>query len=78
LLQTVMVAPLTTNLTRGRAFGNLTLPARSSDLGRDSVVLVCQVISIDKVFFTECLGRLTRRAMDQVDDGLRLALDLRP
>lgn len=75
-LATVMVAPLTTNLQRAAAVGNVLLKARDSGLSRDSVLLVCQVITIDKELLTECVGRVARRAMAHVDDGLRLALDL--
>ncbi len=75
-LQTVMVAPLTTNLLRARAAGNVLLTATQSGLKRDSVVLVCQVMTIDRDVLTEQVGAVARRAMALVDDGLRLALDL--
>jgi mRNA interferase MazF len=76
-LHTVMVAPITSNLLRAKAVGNVLLQPRASGLKRESVVLVCQVMTIDKVFLTECIARLPRRIMSLVDDGLRLALDLR-
>jgi len=76
LLATVMVAPLTTNMQRAAAAGNVLLRARDSGLHRDSVLLVCQVMTIDKDLLTECVGRVARRSMDLVDHGLRLALDL--
>jgi mRNA interferase MazF len=76
-LRTVMVAPVTSNLLRGRAAGNLLLKASDSGLKRESVLLVCQLVTVDKELLTECVGRLPRRIMSRVDDGLRLALDLR-
>jgi mRNA interferase MazF len=76
-LATVMVVPLTTNLVRARAMGNVLLGSGDSGLPKDSVALVCQVLTVDKDFLTELVGALPRRAMQAVDLGLRLALDLR-
>lgn len=76
-LATVMVAPITSNLRRATAAGNVLLKPETSGLSRESVVLVCQVLTVDKAVLTECAARLPRRVMRLVDDGLRLALDLR-
>lgn len=76
-LQTVMVAPFTTNLLRAKAAGDILVKPSDSGLERASVVLVCQLVTVDKELLTECVGRLPRRIMSLVDDGLRLALDLR-
>lgn len=76
-LQTVMVAPLTSNLLRAKAAGNVLLKPSDSGLKRASVLLVCQVVTVDKALLTECVSRLPRRIMTLVDEGLRLALDLR-
>jgi mRNA interferase MazF len=75
-LQSVMVAPLTSNVLRARAMGNVLLASGESGLSRDSVVLVCQVMTVDKHFLTELVGGVPRRAMHLIDDGLRLSLDL--
>lgn len=75
-LQSVMVAPLTSNLLRARAMGNVLLTSADAGLPRDSVVLVCQVMTVDKHFLTELVGALPRRALRLIEDGLRLALDL--
>ncbi len=75
-LQTVMVVPLTTNLKRAEAIGNVLLHASATGLRRDSVALVCQVITVDKELFTELAGSLPRRVQTRVDSGLKLALDL--
>jgi mRNA interferase MazF len=40
------------------------------------VVNVSQVITIDKSFLTERVGRLNPRLLGEVDEGLRLALSL--
>lgn len=77
LLHTVMVAPITSNLLRAKAVGNVLLKPAVSGLKRASVVLVCQILTVDKVLLTESIARLPRRVMSLVDDGLRLAFDLR-
>jgi mRNA interferase MazF len=75
-LATVMVVPLTTNLQRAKAIGNVLLPASDTGLNRDSVALVCQVLPLDKVFFDQRVQGLSRRTMNIIDGGLRLTLDL--
>lgn len=75
-LQSVMVAPLTSNVLRARAMGNVLLRSADSGLSRDSVVLVCQVMTVDRNYLTELVGTVPRRALSAIDDGLRLALDL--
>lgn len=75
-LGTVMVVPLTTNLRRGLAAGNVEIPARHSQLPKASVALVCQVSCVDKSLFTERVASLPRRTVLELDRGLALALDL--
>jgi mRNA interferase MazF len=75
-LATVMVVPLTSNLRRAVAIGNLELKARDTGLARPSVAVVCQVMAIDKHLLTERIGALPRRAVTKLDAGLRLALGL--
>jgi mRNA interferase MazF len=75
-LSTVMVVPLTTNLRRASAVGNVPLSRRDSGLPRESVALVCQVMTLDKAFLDVRVRGLPARLMRLVDDGLRLALRL--
>lgn len=75
-LQTVMVIPITSNLKRGVAPGNVTLARTHSKLKVESVALVCQVIAIDKHFLTERVSLLPPMTMTRIDAGLRLALAL--
>lgn len=77
-LNTVMVAPLTSNLRRAEAAGNVLLPTSETGLDRASVALVCQIMTLDKVFFDELAGSLSSRARRRVDRGLALALALSP
>jgi mRNA interferase MazF len=75
-LQTVMVVPLTSNLRRAEAVGNVLLSSRETGLDRASVALVCQVATLDKGYFDAIVGSLSRRARHAVDTGLKLALAL--
>jgi mRNA-degrading endonuclease toxin of MazEF toxin-antitoxin module len=72
----VMVVPLTTNLKRGLATGNVSLEPKETGLAKPCVALVCQVICLDKVWFDERIRALSRRALRDVDSGSRLALGL--
>ncbi len=76
LLGTVMVVPLTSNLRRGLAIGNVEITAKQSKLPQPSVALVCQVMTVDKSLLADRVGTLPRRTMAEVDRGLRLALAL--
>lgn len=71
-----MVVPLTTNLRRAEAIGNVPLAKRDTGLQRDSVALVCQVLTLDKAFLDVVVRKLPARLMRTIDDGLRLALSL--
>lgn len=75
-LATVMVAPLTSNLKRSAAAGNITLDTRASGLSQASVVLVCHVTTVDKSLFDERVGTLSKRRLRDIDEGLALALGL--
>jgi mRNA interferase MazF len=73
-IQTVIVAPITSNMKLAASPGNVVLARRQSKLGRDSVVNVSQVITLDRSFLTERVSRLPARAIQALDAGLRLAL----
>jgi mRNA interferase MazF len=75
-IRTVIAAVLTSNLRLAEAPGNVLLPARVSGLPRDSVVNVSQLITLDRSFLSEGVGRLTGSRMAELDEGLRLVLGL--
>lgn len=77
-LRTVMVVPITSNLKRAAAPGNVMLPRTLSGLRIESVALVCQVLTIDKEFLTSRIASLPPSTMDRIDAGLRLTLALGP
>ena len=75
-IRTVIVAVLTGNVRLAEAPGNLLIPARVSGLPRDSVVNVSQLVTLDRTFVTEQVGRLPATLLAEVDAGVRLVLDL--
>lgn len=75
-LGTVMVVPLTSNLRRAGAIGNVQLRTKTTSLPKDSVALVCQVMTIDRAWLSEPIAALPKREMREVDAGLRLTLGL--
>jgi mRNA interferase MazF len=75
-IQTVIAAVITSNLRLGDAPGNVRLPARGLGLSKSSVVNVSQIITVDKSFLTQRIGRLTPRLQTAVDEGIRLVLSV--
>ncbi len=75
-INTVVVAILTSNLRLQTAPGNVFLTKPSIGLTKDSVVNVSQVVTLDKSFLTERISTISADKMADVDDGLRLVLNL--
>lgn len=75
-IQTTIVAAITSNLELANAPGNVSLPAFSAGLRRDSVVNVSQVLTLDRSFLTELAGTLPSSVQRSVDEGLRIVLQL--
>ena len=73
-INTVVAAVITSNLALAVAPGNVRVPARSSGLKKASVVNVSQVITVDKSFLAERVGKLNKQQLSAVEDGLRLIL----
>jgi mRNA interferase MazF len=66
--------PLTGNLRWAEAPGNVLLPARATQLPQDSVANVSQIVTIDRALLTERVGRVSRRQLEAVLDGIALIL----
>jgi len=75
-IATVIVVAITSNLSLADAPGNIRLPCRDSQLPRESVANVSQVLTLDKRFLTERVGRLSDRLLESVEIGLRQVLAL--
>ncbi len=56
--------------------GNVPLSKTSVGLDRESVVNISQIITLDKSFLNEKVGRVSQSKMNDVDEGVRLVLSL--
>lgn len=75
-LQTIMVVPLTSNLKRALAPGNLLLTKAQTRLPSESVALGCQILTVGKAFFSGHASTLPPAVMARIDEALRLTLSL--
>lgn len=75
-IDTVVAAVITSSIRLADAPGNVRLPTKGTGLAKPSVVNVSQIITADKSFLTERVGRLGTRHMMEVDEGLRLVLSI--
>jgi len=75
-ISTVLVVALTSNVRLAEASGNVLLPAIMTGLAKDSVANVSQIQTLDKRALIERVGVVSRGRMLQIDEGLRLILEL--
>ena len=75
-IKTVLVAVITKNLTLAAAPGNVLLPTKQSGLSLDSVINVMQLLTIDRRLLTEFIHHLPVTLLAQIDDGLRIVINL--
>ena len=75
-ISTVVVAAITSNVNLAAAPGNVSLSKRSAKLGRESVVNVSQILTLDKTFLNERVGKLSAPKLREVEEGVRLVLAL--
>ncbi|MFZ6029274.1 MAG: type II toxin-antitoxin system PemK/MazF family toxin [Chloroflexota bacterium] len=60
-INTVTVCALTSNIKRAKAPGNVLLELEEANLSKQSVVVVSQILTVDKSQLGEYIGSLTRR-----------------
>ena len=75
-ISTVIAIVITSNMKLAEAPGNVYLPQKLTGLSKDSVANVSQVITLDKGFLTEKVGELPKYLIEEVEEGLRVVLDL--
>jgi len=73
-ISTAICVPLTSNLKWAGAPGNVELPARVTNLPKDSVANVSLVAAFDKEFLSERVGKLPRAKMELVLSGIDVML----
>ncbi len=72
---TIICVILTSNLKWADAPGNVLIPARISGLEKDSVANVSQMMTVDRSFLTEKVGRISHRILELILGGLDVVLD---
>lgn len=76
-ISTVLVCPLTTNLRRAIAPGNVLLAAGEANLPQQSVVNVSQVFTVNKAELVEYIGTVSSRRFCDILNGITLVLEPR-
>jgi mRNA interferase MazF len=73
-IRTVVCVALTSNLRLAEAPGNVPLSSRSTNLPRDSVANVSQIVTIDRSLLSDRVGSLAERDVMLVLAGIDLVL----
>lgn len=69
---TTIVCALTSNLKRAQAPGNVLLAEGEGNLPKQSVVVLSQLLTVDKAQLVEYIGAVPGRRIQEIVDGLRL------
>lgn len=76
-IQTTVVCPLSSVTKRADAPGNVSLEKGEAFLGKASVVLVSQLITIDKTQLEEYIGTVSPKKVAEIIEGIKLVLEPR-
>jgi mRNA interferase MazF len=76
-VRTVVVCPLTSNLRRAGAPGNVLLDPSEANLLQQSVVNISQVFTVDKRDLVEKIGSLDSERIREIISGINLLLEPR-
>jgi mRNA interferase MazF len=75
-IATVLAVVITTNERLADLPGNVSLSPRDTGLKQPSAANVSQIITADRAFLRERIGRIRAETMAKVESGLRLVLGL--
>ncbi|TGM05470.1 type II toxin-antitoxin system PemK/MazF family toxin [Leptospira jelokensis] len=75
-INTIVVVPLTTNLNLAKAPGNVPLSRKESNLSKDSIVNVSQIVTLGRDRFISKASHLKTKNMRKIEDGIKLVLSL--
>lgn len=76
-IRTVVVCALTSNLKRAAAPGNILLEPGEANLPKQSVVVISQIFTLDKMQLGDYIGTLSSRRVYQILDGIKLLTEPR-
>ncbi|UZN06576.1 type II toxin-antitoxin system PemK/MazF family toxin [Leptospira santarosai] len=75
-INTIVSIAVTSNLNLSEAPGNVLITKKDSNLSKDSVVDVSQIVTLDKERFLNKAGKLKTNKLNEVGEGLRLVAGL--
>lgn len=75
-INTIIAVPLTTNLNLATAPGNILLSKKDTNLSKDSVVNVSQIVTLDRERFINKTSELKTKNIKKVEEGIKLVLSL--
>jgi mRNA interferase MazF len=73
-IATVICVPLTSNLRRAEAPGNVALGARVTGLSKESVANVSQILTMDKELLTKRMGKIPTSKLHLILSGIDVVL----
>jgi mRNA interferase MazF len=76
-IRIVVVCPLTSNLKRANAPGNVLLEKKEGNLPKQSVVNVSQVFTVDRTQLDEYIGTLSPKRVREIINGVKLVIEPR-
>ncbi|SRR6266487_1297783 len=76
-INTVIVCALTSNLQRAEAPGNVLLDEGEANLPKQSVAVVSQIFTVDKSDLGEYIGKVSKRRVRQILDGIKMVTEPR-
>ena len=75
-INTVIMLAITSTLKFGELPGNVVLNKGEANLPRKCVVNVTQIKSVDKRSIKEKIGTLSKKRLQEIDNGLKLVMSL--
>ena len=75
-IRTVLAVVVSSNLSLAEAPGNVRMSQKDTGLTKESVANVSQIITVDEIFLTELINKIPPKVLRQIEDGLRLVLEL--
>jgi mRNA interferase MazF len=76
-ISTAVVCPLTSNLNRAKAPGNIALNKGEGNLQKKSVVNISQIYTVNKSDLIEKIGQVSEKRIDEIIEGLNLLTEPR-
>lgn len=75
-IRTVIGVVLSTDLALGDMPGNVVIEAGTAGIPKASVANVTKIVTLDRSFLVEPMGKLSAKILRRIDEGLLLVLSL--